>query len=397
MALAQVQFNENVVFFAPPFPTLLSAPTVGNLILAVWSDVAGSTLDTTNWTPIASFGPEPGGTEIGYASYRYVQAGDGTTLPNLSNSNGIYRIMCHEVSGVSGTWAADLDQYKVETVYPPTAFNTASANELAFFWFFAGNGGSSYTPGSGWTNDYFDSHAHIADHALLATSGTSAVDGGTLGATQGSAFTLALRLPSAGVNYSLSVDAGLYGYTGYTTRQPQFISFPVATGIYHYTGIALIPPPHRLTFSEFNNDGFVDWTVEPFNSYLRTYQIMPDPSRWMGAPFIYTFLREGTGQQMDTDEDGNVIIDENGSAVYSGSSSAGATLKAAWNWANDDTSPKVSENTQVYQFRNGSLVSVARRKLRGKGRALQLIYENDGEKDFNILGWAVFLTQNGGQ
>lgn len=198
MSLAQVQFGTHDSFFSPPVPILPGAPTVGNIVVAWWSDNAGSTLNTTDWTLIASAGPASGGSEILYCMYRYVQSGDGATLPALSNGGNIYRVLAVEISGVTGTWANDFDQYAAEITYPPTAFNTSSANELVYFAFWAGDGGFSYTPGSGWTNDYFDSHARILDWEVISGSGSSAADIGTWSATIGAMLTIAFKESGGG-------------------------------------------------------------------------------------------------------------------------------------------------------------------------------------------------------
>jgi hypothetical protein len=51
-----------------------------------------------------------------------------------------------------------------------------------------------------------------------------------------------------------------------------------------------------LTFSVFINENFVDWEDTPFTSYLETWYNIPESEviGMMQAPYIYTFLKQGT-------------------------------------------------------------------------------------------------------
>jgi hypothetical protein len=57
-------------------------------------------------------------------------------------------------------------------------------------------------------------------------------------------------------------------------------------------------------------------------------------------------------------------------------------------------SNKFSQEVQCYKYRDGYLVAIARNKIRGRGRALQLRYTSEAGKDFNLLGWGLVITKN---
>lgn len=62
--------------------------------------------------------------------------------------------------------------------------------------------------------------------------------------------------------------------------------------------------------------------------------------------------------------------------------------------AETSASNKFSEEVQVYRYRNGYLVAIAKNKVRGRGRALQLRFTSEPGKDFNLLGWGITYGKN---
>lgn len=132
----------------------------------------------------------------------------------------------------------------------------------------------------------------------------------------------------------------------------------------------------HASFAEFSNDGFKDWTTADFTSFMSISQEDDSVDVREQTPYIYTFLKE-TSSSNETSE--------------------GATLTGYWDWANDSTSPRVSDPIEIYKFQNGFLVSARKHKMRGRGRQLQLKFTSETGKNFNLLGWAIYYLHNANQ
>lgn len=71
-----------------------------------------------------------------------------------------------------------------------------------------------------------------------------------------------------------------------------------------------------------------------------------------------------------------------------------------WDWsiaattANTSDSHKFGRQFQAFKKRRGYSVSITKNKIRGRGRALQLRFESEAGKDFNLLGWAAGSETN---
>jgi len=75
-------------------------------------------------------------------------------------------------------------------------------------------------------------------------------------------------------------------------------------------------------------------------------------------------------------------------------------MSARWDWSDNEISGKVATAHQVYRhvrafqpagagpYEDGYPVVVTRNKVRGRGRALQLRFEGEPEKDTHILGYS---------
>lgn len=135
----------------------------------------------------------------------------------------------------------------------------------------------------------------------------------------------------------------------------------------------------EVTFSEFNNEGNLDWETEDstgveYSSYLVTgYELFGDIARFKQAPYVYTYLK-------DNDDFDN-------HSLY---------LQGRWDFSNAGNSGKWTSKFQTYRDigNTNTEVLVTRHKFRGKGRALQFYYESDGVNKFNILGWAITAQGN---
>lgn len=85
-------------------------------------------------------------------------------------------------------------------------------------------------------------------------------------------------------------------------------------------------------------------------------------------------------------------------------------VTAKWGWTDDVKSGRHTDSQQAYvkqrvyvpedvldPFDDGYPVVTSRLKLRGKGRALQLLFESEDGKDFILYGWTVPFTGAGTQ
>ena len=137
-------------------------------------------------------------------------------------------------------------------------------------------------------------------------------------------------------------------------------------------------------------DEMRDWYSDDTNAVSYTsraitgVQTMGDLFHKKVATYLYFLFKKV--------EDGRV--DENNTPVRLG----GCYLRTAWHWATNAASPKYSAQQQIYKpFKYGflsSLVDIAghdhvwsKMRVRGRGNALQVIIENEGDKDFHLIGW----------
>lgn len=71
---------------------------------------------------------------------------------------------------------------------------------------------------------------------------------------------------------------------------------------------------------------------------------------------------------------------------------SGCFMSARWDWALAENSFKWTQKQQVYRPSNLSLYEefvITKTRLRGSGRALQLKYENEGDKDFRLCAFGL--------
>jgi len=182
-----------------------------------------------------------------------------------------------------------------------------------------------------------------------------------------------------------------------TVDTSTFVRFLVATP---YGGSA-----YKFTFADFTNTSFTDFekyaTIEAlldqgalYDSYLETgFELQGDLVRQKQAPYIIThFKRTETGYDVDTEE---FVLPSS------------CFIRAKWEWSDNASSGRWSRREQIYRIRQATLPSVtdlswepgnavvtSRSRIRGHGRALQLRFESEDGKDFDILGWGVVFTGN---
>jgi len=134
-----------------------------------------------------------------------------------------------------------------------------------------------------------------------------------------------------------------------------------------------------MTWADERDEDYADFgshldTASDYDSYFITgFQVHGEALKFFQGNYIATYF--------DAVEDGSCF------------------LQGIWDFASDMTSNKFSTPQQVYNANHTPgqwHVSRTRRKIRGKGRALQLKYYSESGKPFTILGWSKWETGNQG-
>jgi len=165
-------------------------------------------------------------------------------------------------------------------------------------------------------------------------------------------------------------------------------------------------PQSGFTFSSFKNENLLDWQEEPYLSYLTVAYLLPTTITNFWTPYIYTFLEN---EETIVTDSGDTVTDSGEQVVTVPS----LLMQTYWDWAStkvefvyDITGELVTDSgdpvwilaapdsMQVYRHRDGYLTSVAKNRVRGRGKSLQLHFESEGPSDFNLLGWGIYLTVN---
>ncbi len=121
------------------------------------------------------------------------------------------------------------------------------------------------------------------------------------------------------------------------------------------------------------------------------YSITADSSK--DVDYLASFV---TGYRLDAQ--GNRFFQSNYVHVFLNTvTNSGCFMQGVFDFTNSSNSGKWSSQQQIY---NSALtlrdVNHRRLKVRGKGKSLQLRFEGEAAKPFEILGWAIMETSNAG-
>lgn len=138
----------------------------------------------------------------------------------------------------------------------------------------------------------------------------------------------------------------------------------------------------KTTFSLYKEETFKDWLEESerseqssanFSSYILTYfHLVDDNILWMQSPYVYTFLDNTSRNASDPS----------------------LLMQPRWEWADTANSNKFSREIQIYDLKSDQSVSNTKNRVRGTGRALQLRFQSEAGKDWNLLSWGVWFDKN---
>jgi len=139
-----------------------------------------------------------------------------------------------------------------------------------------------------------------------------------------------------------------------------------------------------------------DATFQDFSSnfptaYIETgYESLDKPSNVKTAPFVSTHFNQ-------TEE--NFVAD--GSGGFKLDLQSGCQMRAKWDWNNSSANGRWSPSQQAYRFRrlfvptgagvfdSGESVITTKSKILGRGKALSLRFEQEANKDMQLMGYTV--------
>lgn len=163
------------------------------------------------------------------------------------------------------------------------------------------------------------------------------------------------------------------------------------------------PTTYKYTFSSYSDGNFEDWATHnggtgiDADAFLLTgYETGGDTQRQKQAVYITNhFLRTETGF-VDTG-DGNLEALQSSSCL----------VQSQWDFSNSAASGKFGPQFQAYRLKRnyipsgpsdlfdyGYEVITTKSKLRGRGRALSLLFNTEPRKDLIMLGWGIVFGVN---
>ncbi len=146
-----------------------------------------------------------------------------------------------------------------------------------------------------------------------------------------------------------------------------------------------------IAICDFDQTLYTDYPGgEKIPFIITGYDNLGDWQRFKQAPKIHTFMKKTeTGYTAS----GTDLVPVNESSL---------TLQARWDWTDNANSGKIGTAQQIYRHRrryqpvdvndtfdDGEPVVVARNKVRGRGRALNLKFTGEAGKDAHLLGWTI--------
>ena len=145
------------------------------------------------------------------------------------------------------------------------------------------------------------------------------------------------------------------------------------------------------------NTIFQDFGNNYPTAYVDTgYETLQKPSNKKIATYCTTHFLQTEENWVD-DGQGGLTLDNQSSCK----------MRVKWDWNNSDANGRWSPEQQVYRFRrmnfpseagefnSGEAVISTRNKVRGRGNALQFKFEQEPQKDMQILGWTTTYSVKG--
>lgn len=167
---------------------------------------------------------------------------------------------------------------------------------------------------------------------------------------------------------------------------------------FKYAVLHKSPSTYALTFGDMLGDVYRDWysydnVGVSFDSYIITGYNMAGngPARTKTASYLTAFMART-----------ETSVDENMQPV----NSSGIKMQTRWDFTDNLFSNKWSDETQIYRilrplyyepssaFNNGYPLVITKNKIRGRGKALQVKFSADGDKQMHLYGWSMSFVGN---
>lgn len=205
---------------------------------------------------------------------------------------------------------------------------------------------------------------------------------------------LVLDLRSGGLwpndyNTNLSESSGTFIASAVNTTQgtEEFD----AVGVVIVAGAPSATQNYSLDFGRKSDAEFKDFSSSYPLAYIETgYETLNKPSNKKTAPYIATHF-------LQTEE--NWVSDGSGGFELDNPSSC--KMRAKWDWNTSTSNGRWSPSQQAYRFRrtnipsglgpfdSGEQVITTKSKMLGRGQALSVRFEQEANKDMQLLGYTV--------
>lgn len=142
---------------------------------------------------------------------------------------------------------------------------------------------------------------------------------------------------------------------------------------------------------------FQDFSSNYTTAYIETgYETLNKPSNKKVVPYINTHFLQ-TEENWIADGSGGFILDKQ----------SGCQMRAKWDWNNSDDNGRWSPAQQAYRFRrmymptgtgafeSGEQVITTKNKMLGRGEALSIRFEQEDNKDMQLLGYTATFSVKG--
>jgi len=155
--------------------------------------------------------------------------------------------------------------------------------------------------------------------------------------------------------------------------------------------VGVATPAYTVKVGRRDDTTFQDFGSDYPTAYLETgHETLQKPSNAKSAPTLVTHFKQ-TEENWISDGGGGFELDL----------PSGCQLRAQWDWNNSDANGRFAPYQQVYRFRraftpvqaepfdSGESVITTKNKIRGRGKALSLRFEQEANKDFQLLGYTI--------
>jgi len=142
---------------------------------------------------------------------------------------------------------------------------------------------------------------------------------------------------------------------------------------------------------------FKDFSITYPTAYIETgYETLDKPSNKKSAPYITTHFLQ-TEVNWIADGLGGLMLDNQ----------SGCQMRAKWDWNNTDDNNRWSPSQQAYRFRrinipdvagtfsSGEQVITTKNKMLGRGNSMSIRFEQEANKDMQLLGYTVLYSVRG--